>query len=162
MESKYYGYKKDLLDFLTALNKASNTGVLANPLLAIGGTKSQMKTTNAISYVIDGILYTKSATASIAFTATDDDITANMERQYLVSIDADGDITVTAGDEAEVGASELPSVPADSAVIGSLKIALDNDATFDATTTLLDASDVTTTYTQGYNRSVDDVVELIS
>jgi len=161
MDSKYFQYQKALSNFFEALNEATNTGVLGNPLLAIGDTKSQIKTTNAVSYKLNGILKSLAATAAIAFTATTHDIPALKERQYLITVPADGTPVVTAGAVADVDASVLPAVPADSAVLGSLKIALANEAVFDATTTLLDATDVTATFTQGYVRSVDDIVALI-
>ena len=161
MDAKYYLYKESLNKFLTALNRASNTGILANALLATGGTASQMKTTNAISYQIDGILASLAATAAIPFTATTHDIAAGKERQFLVTVDASGTVAVVAGDEADAGESVLPDVPSDVAVIGSIKILCNSETAFDATTTLLSNEGLTVTYTQGLLRDLDGVVGLI-
>jgi len=109
--------------------------------LVIGSVSAAtLKTTNAITYCIDGVVYTK-ATAAPAFT----DVTvqaASTTKYYLLSIDAAGDFLITNG---AVG-GDIPAVPANHAPVGYAKVVTSDAGTFIPATTLLSAAQVTDTY----------------
>jgi hypothetical protein len=118
--------------------------------LAEGTNANTIKTAAAIDYCIDGIIYEKAITDNIAVTAgtTQAVLTTCL---YTISVDSAGAVTVTQGDSvlsadlADKGL-EWPSPPADNCVIGGLKIALANAATFTPGSTDLGATDVTDTF----------------
>lgn len=114
--------------------------------LAEGTNAHTIKTSNAVHFEVGGQAYIKAATDNIAMTACTEQA-ANMTALYLVTISAAGTVTLTKGtDVAASGTPVLPACPADSAVLGALKVALANDATFTSGTTDLSATDVTATY----------------
>lgn len=115
--------------------------------LAIGsGSKAQVLIANTVTYLIDGEFKTKT-TAEVAFTATDHDIADGSEAVFVYSLNGDGDVTVTKGDDAVgAGNASIPDPPAGEAVIGHLRLFADG-AIFNATTDELDAAHLTDTYT---------------
>lgn len=115
--------------------------------LAIGtGNAAQVKIANTVTYLIDGVFKSKTS-AEVAFTATTHDITDGSERVYVVSLDAAGNPTLTAGTEAVgSGNATIPDGPAGECVIGHLRL-FASGAAFDATTDLLSAGHLTDTYT---------------
>lgn len=115
------------------------------PLLAEGTNSGTLKTTNAVTYRIAGINYTKAATDNIAITAAAVQAT-DTYCLYLVSINANGDVTTTKGTAVATDTAVLPACPADNAVLGYFKIALSSAATFTAGTTDLGAANVVDTY----------------
>lgn len=79
-------------------------------------------TSGTLTYVIDGKLYSLSASSDIYITPTAAQSTPTY-CNYLFSIDADGAITVTKGTEAAATASlTLPAVPANTAPFGYAQI----------------------------------------
>lgn len=120
---------------------------LANAVLAEGTNANTIKTTAATSYVINGLLYSKAATDNIAMTAcaVQADLTSCM---YLVTIIADGTVTLTKGTEQITGSGKdllWPAIPANSAVLGAIKV-VNSGGTFTSGTTDLGAGTVTDTY----------------
>lgn len=121
------------------------------PVLAIGsGSKAKVLITNVSVYIAGGAVV-ELASSEIAFTATTHDITANVsliqEAYYLLST-ADGvTVTITKGTTAGEDAAVPPAAPANHALIGLVKVQVAAGATdFNATTDLLDASHLTTTF----------------
>lgn len=120
---------------------------LANAVLAEGTNAGTLKTTAATSFNINGLLYSKAATDNITITAgaVQADLTTCM---YLVTIETDGDVVVTKGTEQLTGSGKdllWPAIPANSAVLGAIKV-VTSGATFTAGTTDLGAGTVTDTY----------------
>lgn len=110
--------------------------------LAEGTNANTIKTSNAVSYSINGQLYYKAATDNIAMTAcaAQADLTACY---YLVTINASGTVKITKGTD---GVAALPEAPANEAILGAFKI-VTSGATFTSGTTDLGAATVTDTYT---------------
>lgn len=113
--------------------------------LAEGTNAATIKTTDACSYVIDGVIYEKAATDNIAITATTEQAVSTY-RLYLVSIDAAGTVTVTAGTAVATDTATLPALPASSAPLGYFKIATDGSTTYTGGTTDNGAAGITDTY----------------
>lgn len=118
-----------------------------NAVLAEGTNATTIKTTAAVDYMINGLMYSKAATDNIAFTATASqaDLTTCL---YLVTINAAGTVTVTKGEEVTTATAQFvpwPTVPSDSAVLGAIKVAT-SGAVFVGGTTDLGAGTVTDTY----------------
>jgi len=121
--------------------------VLGNSVLAEGTNAATIKTTAAVDFVISGLAYSKAATDNITVTAcaAQADLTSCM---YLITIDAAGTVTTTKGTEQVTGSGLdmlWPTIPANSAVLGAIKVAT-SGATFTAGTTDLGAGTVTDTY----------------
>lgn len=116
-------------------------------LLAEGTNANTIKTTNAVTYTINGVNYTKAATDNIAMTACAQQAT-DTYCLYLVSIQADGDVVITKGTEVATDTAVLPAIPASEAPLGYIKIATASGATFTSGTTDLGAANVTDTYTE--------------
>lgn len=119
------------------------TRCMAKALLAEGTNAGTIKTTNAISYSINGILYTKAATDNIAVNALPAQA-AGTTRWYLIQIDSAGAITLK--QSAVATPLALPDPDNDKCPIGLLKIVTANAATFTAGTTDLGATDVVDTF----------------
>lgn len=118
---------------------------LGYPLLAEGTNAATIKTTNATSFRIAGVNYTKAATDNIAITATAQQAISTY-CLYLVSINASGTVTVTKGTEVATDTAVLPALPADSAPLGYFKIATDGATTYTGGTTDNGAAGITDTY----------------
>ena len=120
---------------------------LGNAVLAEGTNAGTIKTTAATVVSINGLMYSKAATDNITVTAgaVQADLTTCM---YLVTMETDGDIVVTKGTEQLTGSGKdllWPTIPANSAVLGAIKV-VTSGATFTAGTTDLGAGTVTDTY----------------
>lgn len=113
--------------------------------LAEGTDAATIKTAATAQYQIGGQRYTKAATDNIAVTATAEQAISTF-CMYLVSVVANGDVTVTKGTELGTDAAVLPALPANSAPIGAFKIATDGVTTFTGGTTDLGAAGITDTY----------------
>ena len=118
-----------------------------NPALAEGTNAGTIKTVAATVVSINGLMYSKAITDNIAVTAcaVQADLTTCM---YLVTMETDGDIVVTKGTEQLTGSGKdllWPTIPANSAVLGAIKV-VTSGATFTAGTTDLGAGTVTDTY----------------
>ena len=122
------------------------------PTLAIGSSDSTKVKNAAFSYMLSGYTYTK---ASAETALSGDTIPDGKYGAYLLTIDDDGDITVTDGatnstgwDTVAEAINDLPAAPANSAIMGVV-VVLTSGATFVPGTTALDAAEVTDTYTDG-------------
>ena len=120
---------------------------LGNAGLGEGTNANTIKTTAAVDYVINNLVYTKAITDNIAVTANSvqADLTTCM---YLVTIDAAGTVTTTKGTEQKTNSEQpltWPTIPANSAVLGAIKV-VNSGGTFTAGSTDLGAATVTDTY----------------
>lgn len=113
--------------------------------LAEGTNANTIKTANAVSFVVNGQLYTKGATDNIAMTAAAQQAISTY-CLYLVSIVAGGTVTVTKGTSVATDTAVLPALPADSAPLGFFKVVTDGSTTFTSGTTDLGAAGLTVTY----------------
>lgn len=135
---------------------------LGYPLLAEGTNAGTLKTTNATTFRIAGRNYTKAATDNIAMTAAAEQA-AETYCLYLVSIIADGTVTVTKGTEVATDAAVLPDLPADSAPLGFFKVVTAAATTFTSGTTDLSAAGITDSYGDlGCMNSGDDASTAIA
>ncbi|OHD23517.1 MAG: hypothetical protein A2Y38_12200 [Spirochaetes bacterium GWB1_59_5] len=115
------------------------TRAFTSGAIAIGTTKSKVKTASIINFCIDGIMYVKAATDDL-FVFTDLTVqAANTTKYYLLGLDSSGAATITPGTS-----TALPDCPAGVCPVGYLKIV--TTAAFTPATTLLDAAGITTTY----------------
>lgn len=74
--------------------------VLANPALALGsGSAFLLRITNAITFSVKGLLYSKAATDNIAGSVTGTTQSANTTRLYAFDINAAGTVSCVAGKE---------------------------------------------------------------
>ena len=144
---------------------------LAAAGLAIGTTKSKIKTANNVTYTIDGRFYTKTATDNIAISYTGPTVyqassggvqavTGNFtgavggsSRIYLIGLDASGNVSILPGKIANTTdvtagrvALEFPDAQIGICPIGALRIDLTASTAFVVGTTLLDATGVTATF----------------
>lgn len=167
---------------MSALKEVSNSSIrtvlgnssIVKGVLAINaGGAATVKTTNALTFTIDGIQYTKAALAAQVITVTHDcfgqlvggnNLPAYVQptgqtAYYLLCVNAAGAIAVVQGSYAGqvqsyandlskvlTGNGGLPIEPAGYTAFGLLKVATAGGATFTPGTTLLDAANVTVTY----------------
>ena len=122
------------------------------PTLAIGTSDTAKVLNSAFSYTIGSYVYTKASTET---TLSGDTIPSGKYGAYLLTIDSDGDVTVTDGatnstgwDTVAEALDDLPAQPADSAIMGYVTV-INSSGTFIPGTTALDAATVTDTYTDG-------------
>lgn len=113
--------------------------------LAEGTNANTIKTVNAVSFSINGQLYTKAATDNIAMTAAAQQAVSTY-CLYLVSIDSAGAVTVTKGTSVATDTAVLPALPASSAPLGFFKVVTDGVTTFTSGTTDLGAAGLTVTF----------------
>lgn len=117
------------------------TRAFTSGAIAIGTTKSKIKTVAAINYCIDGVMYLKAITDDL-FVFTDTTSQADgVTRYYLLCLNASGTALVVNGEDD----GGLPACPAGYCPVGYAKIAT-SGAAFVPGTTLLDAGTVTDTY----------------
>lgn len=146
-------------------------GAGTKPILAINAASAAtVKTTNALTFSVDGVLYSKAALAAQVLTVKDTlqkAVTgrsvfyvqpANTTVYYVLCIDAAGNVYTVQGtydgqallmpdtNMPVTGKGGVPDVDTSTyAVIGMIKIAL-GATTFTVGTTALDAANVTATY----------------
>lgn len=117
------------------------TRAFTSGALALGTTKSKVKTAATINYCIDGIMYTVAATDDL-FVFTDTTVqAASTTKYYLLCLDAAGTASIVTGT-----ATTLPDAPAGTCPVGYVKVVTSGAGTFIPGTTLLDAAQVTETY----------------
>ena len=123
------------------LRSLLGTYCMSAPGIVIGsGDAKKMKTTNTVTYCIDGIVYTKATTETV-FT----DVTvqaASTTKFYMLSINAGGTFVITNG---PVGGG-LPATPDGYCPIGYVKVVTDASGTFVPATDDLSDAAVTDTY----------------
>lgn len=151
-DKKYGLHLQNLMDQFDALNTAQQYRALSTGGLVIGSSsKKAIKIASTVAYLHAGVFCAKT-TAEVAFTATTHDIAANassvQEAVYLLSLIADGTVTVTMGEIATgAGNAKLPEVPSGKTPFGYVRVAVAAGSTkFDATSDDLDAAHLTVTY----------------
>jgi hypothetical protein len=116
------------------------TRCLSSAGLAIGsGDATKLKIANTVTFMIDGVIYTKT-TAEIVFT----DVTVqpiSTTCYYLLSLDSGGNGVITTGT-----ANALPDPPAGFCPVGYVKVVTDGTGTFVPATDDLSDAAVTDTY----------------
>lgn len=142
--------------------------VFNKPVLAINAASAAtVKTTNAITFSVNGVMYSKAilSAQSIAVTHNSYGNAGGAYVQpssttvfYTLALDSSGNVTVTQGSYAGQdlsslnmgtsarGSGAIPNSPANTTPFGVIKIATGASATFTAGTTALDAAGVTATY----------------
>jgi len=112
------------------------------------GTKDQPKTVNTISFMIDGVLYSKAAADPLgAWTVGHTGLGNSEEDYYLMCVDSGGTLsTVEGAIVAAAAGCVLPAVPAGVCAIGAIKVVTGAGGTFVPDTTLLDDADIVATY----------------
>lgn len=129
-----------------------NEHYISPPTLVIGTTNAYAVRHSAFTYEIAGWSYSKAAGET---ALSGDTVPQSKYGAWALSIDADGTITVTEADDNTTGyntpglaVNDLPSIDSDEAVMGFVT-AINTSATFVPGTTLLSASGVTDTFTDG-------------
>lgn len=120
--------------------------------IAIGTTKSKVKTAAAIDYCIDGQFYSVAATDDL-FVHTDLTVQPTLSTKwYALCLDAAGAASIiqgpnnlTAAVSAQTNKAALPEIPATKCLVGAIKV-VSGAATYTPATTLNDAANITTTY----------------
>ncbi len=129
-----------------ALRGVLGTMCLSSPGLVIGSAAAKVKIANTVPFAIDAVLYSKT-TAEIAFT----DLTvqqASTYCKYLLSVDAEGNGTITNGTPAATSALALiPDCPDDECSFGYVELAVAAEYSFTPATTELSATGITDVYT---------------
>ena len=136
-------------------------GLAANFVKAVwatGGTTTCFSSTNAITYVIDGIIYSLGAVTNKVIVLLPTSLVTFVQPVlttclYLIQVDSAQVVTVVPG--TPVLATDLANgakvlnwpQPADNnAVIGAFRVTLASAATFQPAVTAFNATNVTTTY----------------
>lgn len=110
---------KSLRMALQGIVNALLFGVWGGGDLGVGGTATKFKL-GATDYRIAGTAYTKAAADNIASPAS---TSAGQYRKDLISLDAAGTVTVTAGAVAvSQDAAVLPACPADNVPVGWIEV----------------------------------------
>lgn len=142
-----YSFKTLLDDIEEDLNAVSNDKLLGNPTLAIGSSSKKKVKNSAFSVMRDGVISTIASTET-DFTATTDDLAKSTGAVYNVYLDATNTIKILKGTATAGGVGAVcPATPSGGMKIGEVKIVVNADAIFNATTDDLDASHITDTYT---------------
>lgn len=122
--------------------------------LAEGTNANTYKTVSTITFVVDGVFKTKTATDNVAFSAGHATVPVSSSVIYLVGLDAGGTFSTVAGravPTAEVTAGtralEWPAAPAgDIAVVGAIRVDTGSGVTFTPGSTDLGAASITDTF----------------
>ena len=121
--------------------------------LAEGTNANTFKTAATITYAIDGVLYAKTATDNLAFSAGHTSLAAGQQCLFGVVLDSGGNVTtiqsnITTSEklESKVEALHWPAPPANKVLVGAIRVKCDNAAVFVPNTTDLGAADVVDTY----------------
>lgn len=142
-----YSFKTLLDDIEEDLNAVSNDKLLGNPTLAIGSSSKKKVKNSAFSVMRDGVISLIASTET-DFTATTDDLAKSTGAVYNVYLDATNTIKILKGTATAGGIGAVcPATPSGGMKIGEVKIVVNADAIFNATTDDLDASHITDTYT---------------
>src|SRR6185437_15891082 len=130
--------------------------LIANDTLTAAGcatatTTSQAKTTNTLTYLIDGAYKSKTATDNF-WTLSGVTVPVASFQKYYLLIDGSGAASVVQGVPASTAAGVvLPFPPQSKAIVGVLTIATDATHTFIPGTTLLGATGITATLNDGFD-----------
>lgn len=131
---------------LSGINSGSVS--LTSAGLATGTNAGTFKTGSSLTYTVNGIFKTKSATDNLAFTAGHAKLDKSKACLFGVFVDADGSVATTQGPIVDAGdPCPVPGFPAGGgALVGLIKVTTNSSTEFTPGTTALGASGVTTTY----------------
>lgn len=146
-----------------ALRGAVGNYNMTKGVLAINAASAAtIKSTNAYTYAVNGILYSKAALSAQVITNMTGPVQASTTTYvqpisttvyYVVCLDAAGTVSIVQGSYATqalgggaIGDGSIPDVASTVTPIGIFKVATNASATFTAGTTALDAAGVTVTY----------------
>jgi hypothetical protein len=139
--------KEVVNDIIELANAQGGQAIMSSPALAIGSVSKAKVLNGAFTVVRDGVISTI-AGGETAFTATTHDLLALTGAVYLIYLDSANAIKILKGTATTGGTGAVcPATPAGGLKIGEVKIVCANEAIFDATTTELDAQDLTVSYT---------------
>lgn len=140
-------FKALLDDIEEDLNVVNNDKILGNPTLAIGSSSKKKVKNSAFSVMRDGVISLIASTET-DFTATTDDLAIGTGAIYNVYLDATNTIKILKGTATAGGIGAVcPATPSGGMKIGEVKIVVNADAIFNATTDDLDSAHITATYT---------------
>ena len=140
-------FKALLDDIEEDLNVVNNDKILGNPTLAIGSSSKKKVKNSAFSVMRDGVISLIASTET-AFTETTDDLAKSTGAVYNVYLDATNTIKILKGTATAGGIGAVcPATPSGGMKIGEVKIVVNADAIFNATTDDLDSAHITDTYT---------------
>ena len=116
----------DLVEFLTQLqtkiNHSNNAALTYGNFHKHGTSSHTTDIGTTFGFTIAGISYSKTASDTIASVSASAQA-AGTNRVYLVSVDATGSVTTTAGTAVATGITpEYPALPASNAPFGSIRI----------------------------------------
>lgn len=132
----------DLNDITTAaLRDLLGTRCNAAAGVAEGTNAGTIKTTNAVTFSIDGRMYAKAATDNIAWGTGHAVQAASTTRYYAVCINAAGTVSTVQGD----AGGGFPEKAASTCLLGFAKV-VTGASTFTPGTTDLSAANITGTY----------------
>jgi hypothetical protein len=115
--------------------------------LVVTTAKEKFKTVNTITFLINGIFKSKSATDNLVFSSGHTSLAASQSCLFGVWLDTDGNVTTTQGPiVATPDPCPVPPTPANRALIGLIKVVCISTGAFIPGTTLTDATGVTTTF----------------
>ena len=115
--------------------------------LAVTTAKEKFKTVNTITYLINGLFLSKTATDNLVFSSGHTALAASQSCLFGVWLDASGNVTTTQGPIVNSGdPCPVPPTPASRALIGLIKVVCTSAGAFTPGTTLTDATGVTTTF----------------
>lgn len=116
--------------------------------LAVTTDKTKFKTVNTITYILNGIFYSKAATDNLAFSAGHTALAASQSCVFAVWLDSAGNVTTTQGPIVASGdPCPVPTSNGARALIGLIKVVCSAAGAFTPGSTNADATGVTTTYT---------------
>ncbi len=142
-----YSFKTLLDDIEEDLNAVNNDKILGNPTLVIGSSSKKKVKNSAFSVMRDGVISLIASTET-DFTATTDDLAKSTGAVYNVYLDATNTIKILKGTATAGGIGAVcPATPSGGMKIGEVKIVVNADAIFNATTDDLDSAHITDTYT---------------
>ncbi|MDD4381732.1 MAG: hypothetical protein PHE21_00070 [Candidatus Dojkabacteria bacterium] len=140
-------FKALLDDIEEDLNVVNNDKILGNPTLVIGSSSKKKVKNSAFSVMRDGVISLIASTET-DFTATTDDLAISTGAIYNVYLDATNTIKILKGTATAGGTGAVcPATPSGGMKIGEVKIVVNADAIFNATTDDLDSAHITDTYT---------------
>jgi len=140
-------FKALLDDIEEDLNVVNNDKILGNPTLAIGSSSKKKVKNSAFSVMRDGVISLIASTET-DFTATTHDLAKSTGAVYNVYLDATNTIKILKGTATAGGTGAVcPATPSGGMKIGEVKIVVNADAIFNATTDDLDSAHITDTYT---------------
>lgn len=149
-EFKAVGFnQKALFRVVNDLVQAANTHCLGDAAAGNGDPASSTATTATVTYVIDGVFYSVSDTASIAFSSGHTTQPVLTQCYYLFQINSAGTWSSVQGPILSTSSPEtlqMPKPTAGNCPIFAVKVSLASTATFVPGTTLFTASNVTETY----------------